>query len=524
MSAPIGIKTADLFCGGGGWTEGLKLAAASLNLDIKKHICVNHWGPAINTHSSNHPYASHVCDKLNKIDPAKYGQLDAVIASPECTHFSNARGAAPVNDQKRIPAGSVPGWILKCKPAFFCIENVREFEQWGEMDENGKPKKDGKLFQQNVVAPLKALGYSVEWKVLNCADYGDPTTRQRLFILGRRDGKPVEWPEPSHSKGGANELHPWIPAKNIIDWTIKSKSIFNRKKPLAVNTIKRIEAGIRKFWGPWAEPFLVVLKGGTAAHRNASAKSLDDPVPAICANGLHMGIVEPLLIGQQSGGAARPTSNPLMTASAKGAIGLTEPFLVKYHGARSENDDRTHGVDEPVKTLDCSNRYALCEPVILQNEQGGQEYSSDRPMPTITANSRAFSVIEPFMTIARGQSKVRGIDGPAPTLTTGQHLNLCEPFIVEYYTNSEGGKDVDQPLPTVTCRDRFGVVQQFGLDIHYRMLQPHELAAAMGFPKDYLWYGNKTQIVRQIGNAVPVNTAKAILHSMLKQTILDGTT
>jgi DNA (cytosine-5)-methyltransferase 1 len=549
MNAPLSIKTADLFCGGGGWSEGLRSASEELGIDIKSHICVNHWGPAINTHSSNHKYAKHICDKLNTLNPSKYGKLDALIAAPECTHFSNARGSAPINDQKRIPAGSVTEWIEKCQPSFFAIENVREFENWGPVELTCKlckhhelevelpecPKceakgndveciqikgREGELFQSNIVEPIKILGYSIEWKILNCADYGDPTTRQRLFILGRRDGKPVEWPQSTHSKDGANGLYHWIPARDIIDWSLKSKSIFDRKKPLAKNTLKRIEAGIKKFWGPWAEPFLIVLKGGTEAHRNASSKSLDEPVPTICANGLHVGLVEPLLIGQQSGGAARPTTDPLMTASTKGAIGIAEGFLVEqsFRGAR---DNLVKSIDQPVPTCLTKQHICLCQPVILQNEHGGREYPSDRPVPAITANGRGFSMIEPFVTIARGKSTARSTSDPTPTLTTGEHLSLCEPFILQYYSEGSGkqGHSIKKPLPTVTCKDRFGVVQQFGLDIHYRMLQPHELAAAMGFPKNYLWYGNKTQTVRQIGNAVPVNTAKAILKTLLEQTV-----
>lgn len=474
------ISAADLFCGGGGWTTGLQQACRALGIVIRAHTCVNHWKPAIMTHRSNHGYAHHVCDSLNTIDPFDIGLLDAVIASPECTHFSIARGGAPVNDQKRSPAGTVPAWIEACRPAFFAIENVREFANWGEMGADGKPSKDGALFLQNVVQPLRDLGYSVEWRVLCCADYGDPTTRRRLFILGRRDGAAVQWPEPTH---GASRPLPWIPAREIIDWSIESQSIFSRPKPLCEATLRRIEHGIRKYWGEWAEPFLVILRG-------------------------------------QSNSAA--ISSPLPTLTTGQHIGLVEPFMVEQ-SFRGAGDKLVRGVSQPVNTLLTKDHTYLCEPFLTKLYGTGLSESTNKPLPTVTSGGNKFGLVEGFITQNEHSGRVHLLNSPMPTITAnGRAFDLCTPFIVEYYGSGSGlePQSIDKPLPTVTCRDRFGVVQQFGLDIRYRMLQPHELAAAMGFPKDYLWYGSKTEVVRQIGNAVPVNTARAILSTMIRQTIL----
>jgi len=279
MNAPLhglrgGLRTIDLFCGAGGWSEGLKQACNELDLPIQSHVCVNHDSFAISTHKANHPYAYHVQDSTDIVSPAEFGQRDIVIASPSCTHFSNARGAAPIHDQLRTPAGSVPSWIKRARPAFFCIENVKEFLDWGPLLKRaykGKkkgtpdPRKKGKDFQEQIVQPIRALGYSVEWRILTCADYGDPTTRKRLFIVGRRDGKPVEWPEPTHQKGST-----WVPARSIINFNNPTKLLRDRPKQLVPNTLKRIEAGIRKYWGPYAEQFLVVLRGTSDRQIQAS--------------------------------------------------------------------------------------------------------------------------------------------------------------------------------------------------------------------------------------------------------------
>lgn len=576
-----GLRTCDLFCGAGGWTEGLRQACIELGIIQDVHICLNHWDVAIASHTRNHPYASHICDSLNKMDPRHAGKLHGVIASPECTHFSVARGAAPINDQRRIPAGSVAHWIHQTKPEFFAIENVKEFQDWGPLypddyhvaSKRGRPipEEKGTLFQKFVVEPIKEMGYSVEWQVLNCADYGDPTTRQRLFILGRADGQPVQWPEPTHSENGENGLQKWRAAKEVIDWSIPACSIFATqeeayawakfhgipknqapRRPLVQKTLDRIAHGIEKYWGEWAEPFLCILKGQSMTRElnlplptlttrqnmavampfmypqqqgwdGKNVRSIDDPMQTLTTKGAE-GLISPVLLQQEHGGRLFSTDDPFNTITASSRFyGMISPFVTKYHGG-ANGSQRAYGVDQPFATVDCANRFGVVEPFLTKLYGTGRTADIDDPMGTITAGGYKYGMAQPFMVEQNfrgaGDKLTRGVDRPIQTLLTKAHVNLCEPFVIEYYGSGSGmqGQDINRPLPTVTCRDRFGVVQQYGLDILYRMLQPHELAAAMSFPSDYHWTGNKSDVVRQIGNAVPVGVSKAILKSLIQQT------
>ena len=508
-----GLRTCDLFCGAGGWTEGLRRSRRKLGIDAEVHFCLNHWPVAVDSHARNHPYASHVCDSLNEMDPRHVGKLHGLIASPECTHFSVARGAAPINDQRRIPAGSVAYWIENTHPEFFAIENVKEFQDWGPLypDDHpvkklrGKriPERKGESFMEFVVEPIKSLGYSVEWKVLNCADYGDPTTRRRLFILGRRDGRPVEWPEPTHAKDGAGGLKPWVPASSIIDWSIPACSIFATqeeayawaefhgipkrnapRRPLAANTMARIAHGIEKYWGDAARPFLSILRG------QSKTRDIDSPLATLTC-GEHQALAVPYMIPQQQGWDGknvRSLEDPMQTIATKGAEALAIPFFTEYHGGDT-GDERHGGLQKTLPTVDCANR---------------------------------FGIVRPFFTKLYGTGKTEELNLPISTLTGGGNKHgTCIPFLQEYYSNGGNaapGHSVNRPLPTITCTDRFGVVQRYGMDILYRMLDPRELAAAMSFPPTYQWSGTKADVVRQIGNAVPVLMAEALLTSLIKQT------
>jgi DNA (cytosine-5)-methyltransferase 1 len=396
------IKAVDLFCGAGGTSTGAMAACDSLGYRMDL-LAVNHWGPAITTHRSNHVSARHICDNLNNVRPGKAiaGYLDLLMASPECTHHSIARGSAPILDQKRVPAWLVVKWIRETAPRMVLVENVKEFVSWGPVDENGQRMKEraGETFLA-WVAKIKNQGYSIDWRVLNCADYGDPTVRHRLFIMARHDGLPIEWPAPTHASEPTPVQQPWIPARDIIDWSIKGQSIFTRRKPLADNTLRRIEEGIKKFWGPVADPFLVILRGTSARQLSCTAKQLELPLPTLTAGGGHFGLVQPV-------------GRPLSTIATRGADALVEPLLIEYYG---------NGMAKPIS----------------------------------------------------------------------------------------------QPIPTLTTHDRLGLLQRYGMDILYRMLQPSELAAAMGFPRGYLFAGKQADIVKQIGNAVPVNTAQALVRCLLR--------
>ena len=371
-----------------------------------------------------------------------------------CTHHSRARGGAPKNDQSRATAWHVLNWCSRLRVKDVLVENVKEFADWGPMDEHGKSIKSrkGEVFRAWIGA-LHALGYNVEWRVLCSADYGDPTSRERLFVRARLGNKPIVWPRKTHVDPKLlvtgllpPDAKPWRTAREIIDWSIPGKSIFGRKKPLAPNTLRRIAAGLEKFGGPNAEPFLVMLYG------TGKTRSIDRPMPAVTANGQHVGLAEPVIL--TPGGAnlrnGAPIDSPLPTVMTKDRFALAEPFLVgtSFTGAN-----------------------------------GKQYWPLERPLPTVMASGRAFG--------------------------------LVDPFLVPYY--GTGAPDsVDEPLATVTTKGRFGLVQQVRLDIRFRMLRFHELSAAMGFPAEYDFAGDRQEdLVKQVGNAVSVGVARALCASAI---------
>lgn len=447
------ITAVDLFCGAGGESTGLKLAADSLGKKLEL-LAINHWDIAIDTHSKNHPYAKHMCESIQSIDPIKAvpsGRVNLLWASPECTHHSNARGGRPKSDQSRASAWLVLKWLSELYVERVIIENVPEFQNWGPLGANGASMKSkkGHTFDAFIKA-LEAIGYRVDYRVLCAADYGDPTTRKRLFIQAVRGNRKIVWPFETHKQPGL--MFPdknWKSAKDIIDWSLTGQSIFTRKKPLSPNTIARIEAGIEKYWGEWAEPFLIVLRGTSPSSLKSTALSTGVPLPTITASGGHIGLVQPLILHQMSGGKVREVSEPVPAITTKSGHALIQPFII------------THGHTSSMR--------------------------------------------------------IRAVEEPLTTVVSKAEHGLLQPFLIPYYGNSEA-VDINSPLDTVTTKDRFALIEgnTYSLDIRYRMLQPHELAAAQGFPKDYMFSGNKTETVKQIGNAVPVNTAKALCEAILR--------
>lgn len=506
------VNVADLFCGAGGTSTGAIKAARELGLDINL-VAVNHWDIAIATHSKNHPKVAHYNSDLKDIDPRKVvpsGKLRLLLASPECTHFSNARGGAPMSKQSRASVKYVLRWVSALDVQDVLIENVPEFEDWGPLHrkctcgagEDIKKKhvkpcmyglpirnRKGEYFHR-FVRTMESKGYNVKWRRLVAADYGDPTTRRRLFIVCRKD-RPADFPEPSHHQNGGNMFKAsprWKPARDIIDWKIKGESIFKRKKPLADNTMRRILAGLQKY-------------GGKA-----------------------------FMLSQQSGGAPRGVENPVSTITGSGKIQFVEPYIVEYHNGKNA-ENRTRSVDAPLPTLDTSNRFGLAQPFIMQMDQGGAIHDIDNPMKTITS-ADAWGLVQPFIIPFFGEStgqapRTHSIDQPLPTVTSQGAGGLVEPFLIEYYGNGSA-YSLNEPLKTQTGRDRFGLVSPitmrdengivYELDIRFRMLQPHELASAMSFPKSYKFQGTREQIVKQIGNAVPVELSYSLCkHLLMRQ-------
>lgn len=440
------VTAADLFCGAGGSSTGLVKAAKETGhrLDL---LAINHWPVAVATHTRNHPWARHLCADLSAVDPNKVipgGRLDLLIASPECTHHSIARGGKPCSDQSRASAWHVCHWAERLRPAHILVENVREFAGWGPLGDDGRPDKarKGETFRAWEAA-LRSMGYTVESRVLNAADYGDATSRRRLFVQAVRSGA-ITWPEATHAGR-------WRPARDIIDWNLRGESVTKRSRPLAPRTLKRIEVGLKRFGG---EAFIAVLRGTRADQEGTWAKSVDVPLGTISAGGLHA---------------------------------------------------------------------ALCQPFVIPMEHSGRQpvRSADEPLPTITtAKGGSFGLCQPFVVNVAHEggdgSRVRSVEEPLPTIPAGHRgeLAVCQPFLTKYYGSVKGARPVTEPLDTVTAKDRFALVQPGTLDIYFRMLQPHELAAAMGFD-EYTFEGTKTDQVRQIGNAVAVRTAQALCREIL---------
>jgi DNA (cytosine-5)-methyltransferase 1 len=449
------LHIADLFCGAGGTSTGALEALAALGYSSKL-TAINHWDIAVSTHTKNHPEARHFCASLDSLNPRDLftpGQLDILWASPECTHHSVARGGKPINDQSRATAWCVVRWAEALMPPVILIENVPEFITWGAIGADGRPMKSkkGATFAAWVGA-LESLGYKVGWKVLCAADYGDPTTRRRLFIQCVRGKRKVVWPDATHCRPKAPDLfsqtrRPWVTAREIIDWSIEGKSIYDRARPLKPKTMTRIMSGLHKFG---LKPFITTMEHG------GTIRSADRPLPTI-------------------------------TTAKGGAMALTEPYLVKFRGTNNGAD-------------------------------------INRPAPTVTASGTHLGLAEPFLLPQQSCGSLRPVSEPAPTISTAGAVALIEPFLVEYYGNGRA-QSVDDPLGTATTKERFGLARPellmdgttYVLDIRFRMLQPHELAAAQGFPSDYQFTGTKTESIKQIGNAVPRNLARSIVLAAVSQ-------
>jgi DNA (cytosine-5)-methyltransferase 1 len=483
------ITIADLFCGAGGTSSGAVEAVEALGKRARL-TAINHWDVAVATHAANHPGARHLCaslDALNPRDLYREGELDLLWASPECTHHSVARGGKPVNDQSRATAWCVTRWAEALRPAVILVENVPEFQSWGPIGANGRPlaSRRGEVFRAWVAA-LEALGYRVGWRVLCAADFGDPTTRERLFVMAVRGRRKIVWPEPTHLRGGGADLfgarRPWVAAREIIDWEIQGESIFERKRPLSPKTMRRIFAGLEKFG---IAPSIVTMEHG------AGVRSADRSLPTV-------------------------------TRAKGGAMGVVRPFILKFRGDSGGED-----IEKPLTTVTTTGKHhALIEPFLVHTAHGGERTARvvAEPLPTVAGNRGDLALCEPALLPQQSSGVLRPVSQPAPTVSTAGAVALVEPFLVEYYGNG-GAASVREPLHTVRTHECHALVrpvvvidgERYLLDIRFRMLQPRELAAAQGFRRDYIFTGNKTEQVRQIGNAVPRNLARALVLAALSQ-------
>ncbi|MHB0844719.1 DNA cytosine methyltransferase [Stutzerimonas nitrititolerans] len=493
----------DNFAGGGGASTGIEIG-----LGRPVDIAVNHDPEAVAMHDINHPHTRHFCESVWEVDPrviADGKPVDLAWFSPDCKHFSKAKGGAPVKKEIRGLAWVAIRYAATVKPKVIMLENVEEFVTWGPLATDGRPcpKNKGRTFASFTNA-LKRLGYQVDWRELRACDYGAPTIRKRLFLIARRDGQPIVWPEPTHGDPAseavkAKRLKPWRTAAEIIDWSLPCPSIFERKKPLAENTLRRIARGIQRYVLDSSDPFLVKVNHGYDYFRG---QPLDEPLQTITSK-LGTGLVVPVITKFRSNDRGSSVEAPLATVTANsfikkpgGAapIGLVAAFLAKHYGGNYTGPGSSMESPLPTATTVDHNALVTSHLVKLRNNQHSQ--SVTEPMPTLTAG--------------------------------GGHVGEVRAFLLKYYGHGEG-QALQDPLHTVTTKDRHALVMIKGepyeiVDIGMRMLEPHELFAAQGFPADYIHDRtaggkklSKAAQVRMCGNSVCPPVAAALVRANLGQ-------
>ena len=497
-------------------------------------VAINHWPVAVETHQLNHPKARHYIEDLDGADPERLvpeGYLDLLMASPECRFYSRARGGKPIKDQGRMSPWIIHRWLTSLNVRCLLIENVPEFTSWGPLSADGTPDKARKgLYFGEWVKSIRGLGYQVEYRNLNAADHGDATTRVRFFLQARKDGRPIHWPVPTHARDGDDDAQTplrWRGAREIIDWDNPGRSLLDhpkyKKTPLSPNTRRRIARGLRKFGGPLAPLYIRLLElpdedadlddptlplsDVSAFHgsnrQNTAPRGMEDPVPTVTtwgAGGCYMvrPTAEPFLLGQQSGGAPRHTDQPIPTVTGDGAISVIRPIITEYY---SNGSSRT--VDQPLSTITTKSRHCFTQPTLTPIDPG--ESGAHEPAPD------SDSYIVPNFGEREGQEpRVHDIARPTPAITSRGAGSLVSPVIKALKTAETQGLD---PRRVVIIEE----VPHL-LDIRYRMLDNGELARAMSFTdeeSEYEFVGNISEVTKQIGNAVPVRLASALVRAVL---------
>lgn len=432
--------SAVLFAGMGGACEGIRQATGTNPL-----VAINHCAHALRLHALNHPDVLHLQEDVLDVVPrvaARGQKLDILWLSPDCTHHSRARGGKPRENGRRSLADVAIPWAEQLRPRIIMLENVSEWLTWGPLDDDGMPVKElaGSLFRE-WVGKLEALGYRVEWRVLVACDYGAPTSRKRVYLIARCDGKTIVWPEPTHGPGKL----PYWTAAECIDWSIPCPSIFERKKPLAPATERRIAEGLRRFVMGARRPFIVNFSHG------GRVESIDSPAGTIRSTpkGGDRALVTASLIHHRGESIGRGLDEPCptVTATGQGHIGLVTAWLAKHFTGATGSS-----LNDPMGTITAVDHQSLCTAILAPAEEVGA------------------------MRVAA--------------------------FLLKYYATSSG-------LVALTIDGENYVIT----DIQMRMLQPRELARAMGFLDSYILEGTKEQQVARIGNAVCPDVAAALVRA-----------
>lgn len=604
----------DNFAGGGGASTGIELATG-----YSVDIAINHDPEAIKMHKANHPNTKHYCENVWKVNPVKACKghpVGLAWFSPDCKHFSKAKGGKPKDKNIRGLAWVALRWAGLVRPRVIMLENVEEFKTWGPLNRRHHPikSKQGKTFEK-FVQQLTDLGYEVEFKELIAADYGAPTMRKRFFMIARCDGKPIVWPEPTHGPADSEAvksglLKPYVGAYTQLDFSLPCPSIFDTSeeikekygiravRPLAQKTMDRIARGLKKFVLDNPEPFIIQCNHGcerrpndirepmptiTGKHGygivepymvqckyNNEAQDVQKPIGTLTTVGSHL-LVEPYMVQIGQTGFAKdrskdvreplttivsknehcliePTLTPFMGTNTTNHPGgnckdpihtittgnqqcLISPTLIQYHSETSKDGVRGQTIEDPIMTVDSSNRYGLVTSFLHKYYDGGYTGSGEsleNPLPTVTAvdhNSMCAATLIQMNNHCDGKN----ITEPIPTITAGDgHFGEVRAFLIKYYGQGTG-QDLQEPLDTVPTHDRFGLVTINGtdyqiVDIGLRMLEPKELYGCQGFPDDYIIdhdYTGKTyprsEQVRRCGNAVCPPIPAALVRANLPE-------
>jgi DNA (cytosine-5)-methyltransferase 1 len=592
----------DSFAGGGGASLGIAWATGR-----GPDIALNHDPIALSMHEKNHPSTLHVCEDAYRANLQRLvgrRKVGLLWASPDCRDFSRAKGDKPVSLRVRSLAWMVVTWAKTIKPDVIILENVREFEEWGPVvpmwrckacewkGTEGQailkrkrrrcprcnsvrlvmterwlrvPEKKGITFKR-WRGRLKALGYVVQHKTLDAADFGAPTHRKRLFLVARRDGKPIVWPEHTHANPKRldamplfDQLKPWRTAAECIDWNIPCPSIFERTKPLAEKTLRRIALGIKRYVLDNPQPFIVGAGGPTYGGK---PRPVDQPMKSLTQEN-HSALVSPYLVPITHAGERRANSMqeplPTVTTANRGEMAVIAPIISRYNG-QVDNESRCKDPREPFSTLDTQPRFAVVAPTLIQTGYGERDGQAPRsldlhkplgaavaggakhavvaaylakhfggmvgvpietPLPTTTVRGTQNQIVAANLVhLNHGEKTWNGVDEPLRTVTTGNHAALVYSFLVKYFGTAIGA-NLLEPAPTVTVKDRFGLVTvtidgelYVIADIGMRMLTPRELARAQGFPDTYiLWPKSKTKQTAFIGNSVSPCAAAAMVRA-----------
>lgn len=521
----------DLFAGGGGASTGIEQA-----IGRPVDISVNHDPEAVALHTVNHPQTQHFTSDVFEINPliATRGRPVGLLwASPDCKHFSKAKGGKPVSKRIRGLAWVVVKWAKAVRPRVIILENVEEFQTWGPLTEDGMPcpERKGETFAM-WQAQLRALGYRIEHRELRACDYGTPTIRKRFFMVARRDGLPIIWPEQSHFQRPAKGQKPWRTAAEIIDWTIPCPSIFERSKPLADATCRRIAKGIMRYVVDSADPFIVGLAHGDYSSRSGRREyEINEPLRTIHAGGGNHALVMPTLI--QTGYGERPGQSPRVPGLDKplGTIvgtqkhALVAAFMAAASGPSYSQKPRP--ADVPLNTITTDSRASIVTAFLAKHYTGVVGSDMRDPIGTVTSVDH-HSLVTSHLVKLRNNCIGQDVRAPIDTITTGGHFGEVRAFLLKYY-GTDQDPQLDEPLHTITTKHRFGLVTVHGVDyqivdIGLRMLSPRELYRAQGFPDSYIIDRTadgrpitKTAQVRMCGNSVCPPLAQAIVAANYRE-------